>query len=472
MALNLTALWSVPHGAAAGNMLRTGILSRVLEAVPSLNVVVASPLVKDSSFVREFSHPRVSFEDLPPHRPAGLEARLMALMQACYLESGVTSSVKIRREEALAKGIVRWLPAKRMLAQAIAPSLAKPESRYDLIDRLVSHPETERLFDRHHPVMVVTSNPGLIFPEVPLLRTAKRRGIRTMAIDPSWDNFTNKLLPVRRTDRLIVWNTIMKEQAVALHGYQPHELLMAGTPQWDSYFRDGVLTSREDFCARIGANPAAKIVTLTTSPQELYGYFQQVIEQLAAAREQGRWGRDVQLLVRVHPRDDIEQYAAFANRAGVIIEKPFKSTVRSGDGMAVDITADATRHLANTMHHSDVIVQVSSTIAIEASIFDTPVVNIAFDGDTTLPFARSATRYTHFTHWRNISATGAVREASTPEQMVEWVGRYLAEPELDREGRRRVVLEQCQFLDGRAAERVAGFVIDEIAMPARQPGQS
>lgn len=452
-------------------MLRTGILSQVLDAVPSLRVVVVSPLVKDESFVREFSGPCVSFEDLPPHRPAGLEARLIALMQACYLESGVTSSVKIRREEALAKGIVRWLPAKRMLAQTFAPSLANPASRYDLIDRLVTHPEAERLFDRHRPVMVVASNPGLIFPEVPLLRTARRRGIKTMAIDPSWDNFTNKLLPVRRTDRLIVWNTIMKDQAVALHGYQPHELLLAGTPQWDAYFRDGVLTSREEFCARIGANPAAKIVTLTTSPQELYGYFQQVIEQLASAREQGRWPHDVQLLVRVHPRDAIEQYAAFTGRPGVIIEKPFKPTVRSGDGMAVDITADAQQHLANTMHHSDVVVQVSSTIAIEASIFDTPVVNIAFDGNTTVPFARSAIRYTQFTHWRNISETGAVREASSPEQMVELVGRYLAEPGLDREGRRKVVLEQCQFLDGKAAERVAAFVIDAIAMATGQAEQ-
>ncbi len=42
-----------------------------------------------------------------------------------------------------------------------------------------------------------------------------------MAIDPSWDNFTNKLIPVRQVDRLVVWNEIMKEQAVSLHGYDP-----------------------------------------------------------------------------------------------------------------------------------------------------------------------------------------------------------------------------------------------------------
>ncbi len=102
--------------------------------------------------MREFTHPRISFEELPPHRPEGLEARLMALLQAGYLESGVTESVKIRRAEALAKGSVRWLPLKKLIAGAIAPSMLRPATRYDVIDRLVSHPHAEQLFDAHRPV--------------------------------------------------------------------------------------------------------------------------------------------------------------------------------------------------------------------------------------------------------------------------------------------------------------------------------
>ncbi|MFM8535193.1 MAG: hypothetical protein ACKOEC_16650, partial [Acidimicrobiia bacterium] len=354
--MSTTILVSVPHGGAAGNMLRTGVLSRVLDADRSVQVVMATPLVKDAAFVREFAHPRVTFEDLPPHKPAGVEARLMALLQAAYLESGITRSVQIRRDEALAKGIVRWLPLKNAITRTLMPSMADKATRYDLIDRKVGHPAAERLFDAHRPALVVTSNPGLILSEVPLLRTAKRRGIRTVAVDPSWDNFTNKLIPVRRVDKLIVWNTIMRDQAMSLHGYQPEQLRLAGTPQWDPYFRDGVLQSREEFCRRIGADPAVKLITLTTTPLELYAHYEALIEMLIDAREQGRFGRPTQLLVRVHPRDAVERYAAFEGRPGVIIEKPFKQTVRSGDGMTVDVTADAQRHLANTMRHSDVIV--------------------------------------------------------------------------------------------------------------------
>ena len=109
------------------------------------------------------------------------------------------------------------------------------------------------------------------------------------------------------------------------------------------------------------------------------------------------------------------------------------------------------------------IVQVVSTIAIEAAIFDTPVVNVSFDGRAEVPFVRSARRYAEFTHWDNIRENGAIRDAATPDDMIAHVRTYLDDPALDREARQRVAKDQCQFLDGKAAERVARFVSDEVA---------
>jgi hypothetical protein len=69
----------------------------------------------------------------------------------------------------------------------------------------------------------------------------------------------------------------------------------------------------------------------------------------------------------------------------------------------------------------------------------------------------------------NITRHGAVRVAEQPSELIEQVGRYLDDPALDREGRARVVLEQCQYLDGRAAERVAAFVTGELADVCGEP---
>jgi hypothetical protein len=439
------------------------LIGRLLEADASTEVVLLSPLVHDPAFVREFEHRRVRFEHLPPHRPAGLEARLMAFVQAGYIGSGVTESVRIRRAEAAASGSIRWVAAKRALARVLMPSVARKETRYGLVDRLVSHPQAESLFTKYRPSLLLASSPGLIFSEVPLLRTAVRRGVRSMALDPSWDNFTNKLLPVRRVNRLIVWNDLMKQQAIDLHGYQPDEVRVAGAPQWDVYFRSAG-ASREAFFARIGADPSRRLITLSTTPRELYSHHDHVLRVMVQAMAGSAWPCPVQILVRLHPRDELSAYAAFQNVPDVLIEKPFRTTrAVSGDGLAVDVTAENQQHLADTMRHSDVMVNVASTLAVEAAIVDTPIVNISFDGEQPSDWVRSARRYYRFTHYANVTRHDAVRVAETPEQLVAHIGRYLDDPSLDREGRRAVAAEQCQFFDGRSASRVAAFVAGELA---------
>jgi hypothetical protein len=294
-----------------------------------------------------------------------------------------------------------------------------------------------------------------------------------MAVDASWDNFTNKLLPVRRVNRLLVWNEVMKRQAVELHGYRPEEVQVTGPPHWDVYFRGARGSTRDTFFRRIGADPSRKLVTLTTTPFELYPHYDHVVRVMTDAMARGLWPGPCQLLVRVHPRDDLDRYQGLAGAPHVIVEKPFRTTVRSGDGLAVDITAESQQHLADTLRYSDVVVQVASTIAVEAAIFDTPVVNISFDGETPAEWTRSARRYLRFTHFANVLRHGAVKPAASPAQLVSAVAEYLTDPTADAEGRRRVVQEQCQFVDGRSSDRVKAAVVDtlneRLGSPVGQP---
>ena len=62
----------------------------------------------------------------------------------------------------------------------------------------------------------------------------------------------------------------------------------------------------------------------------------------------------------------------------------------------------------------------------------------------------------------NITRRDAVRVAGSPAEMVEWVGRYLQDPSIDRAGRRQVVADQCQFTDGGSSERVVALVLNEL----------
>src|SRR3982074_2469588 len=89
-------LWARPNGSSAGNVLRTGVLARVLACVGDARVVLMSPLVDDPAFTSQFAHPRAGFEPLPPHVPRGVEGRLLGIIQARYLEARTTETLRIK----------------------------------------------------------------------------------------------------------------------------------------------------------------------------------------------------------------------------------------------------------------------------------------------------------------------------------------------------------------------------------------
>jgi hypothetical protein len=468
-AANPCLLWSVPNGSSAGNMLRSGVLARLLDHEADLRVVIASPLAADPVFTKEFAHPRVGFENLPPHVPAGLEARLLGVIQARYLEARTTETLKIKLAAGHSGTALRHRRVKSVIGRAIAPR-GTAGRWYDWADRLISDPAAQALFDRCQPTVVAAATPGLIFAEIPLLRVARRRRVPTMAVDLSWDNLTNKLFPIRRVDRLVVWNSTMRREARDLHGYGPDEVAVAGPPQFDAYFDGTPRSTRAEFCRRVGVDPSRKLLTLSTIPAEAYPRHDIVIDHLLRAIGSGAIQPACDVLVRLHPRDDLRVYERFAGVPHLVVEKPFRPSARSGDGHSVDVTAENTRHLADTMFHSDVVLNVASTLAIEASIFDTPVVNLAFDHDDaeTRPFLTSPLRYYSYTHYQQIVRAGAVRIARSPGQMIDLVNGYLAHPSTDAAGRRRVVEEQCEFTDGRSAERLAAIIAGQIAAAAAE----
>src|SRR5262245_664200 len=347
-------LWVVPNGSSAGNVLRTGVLARVLESVGDARVVLVSPLVADAAFTTEFAHPRVSFELLPPHVPSGLERRFLGLVQARYLEARTTETIRIKLAAGHAGTALRYRALKALIGRALAPR-ADRGRWYDVSDRFVADPGIEKLFERHQPSVVAVSTPGLIFAEIPLLRAAARRRVPTMAVDLSWDNLTNKLFPIRKVDRLVVWNSTMRREAHEFHRYPLAEIDVAGPPQFDSYFNGEPRSSRAEFFRRIGLDPARRLMTLTTIPAESYPRHDVVVDRLLDAIRSGALTASCDLLVRVHPRDDLRAYERYRGVPHVAVEKPFRAGARSGDGHAVDVTAENTRHLADTMHHSDVV---------------------------------------------------------------------------------------------------------------------
>jgi len=192
-----------------------------------------------------------------------------------------------------------------------------------------------------------------------------------------------------------------------------------------------------------------------------------VVQMVYNTLNQALMGIHWQMLVRLHPLDTFERYQAMRTLPNIHFDVPGKN-IRGVDDREFDF--QQMTHLANTLCHSDVVINIASTITIEAAIFDTPIVNICFDARDDLPEERSVRRCYTFSHYKAIVESGGVKIARNVEELGRYVREYLIKPSLDKAGRRRIVQEQCGQLDGKAGQRIAQVILEIINAKDKRAG--
>ena len=119
------------------------------------------------------------------------------------------------------------------------------------------------------------------------------------------------------------------------------------------------------------------------------------------------------------------------------------------------------RTWVNTLRHADVVVNLSSTIAVDAAIVDCPVVNLDFDPEPGHPNQDLVKDVNHcWTHFRPIAESGGLWLVNNVDEMIHAVRTYLEQPELHRDRRRWIAEYVCGYLDGRCGERMAEAILN------------
>jgi hypothetical protein len=453
-----TILIPIVSGSRVRNFLRTDLLK---ELHNNADIVIASPAYNDGLFLAEFGHPGVYHEAYYPKTPRRRIEAFLQTLETWFPNSNYASTetyeivVNWSHSKILAE--LRKLQMHFLRTKLGAAYAGFVRALLRELDFLLT-PATvyRRPFDRHNPSIVLTDYP-IHYCYRPLLKMAHKRKIPILCLVTSWDNFTSKGELPLRVDRLIVWNQIMKREAMDLYGYDTDEIFISGAPQFDIYFRSGALMPRDQFLRRLGFDPKKRVLTYCTQGMSEYETldFEVVTSLLSLAREHN-FGDECQLLIRLHPGRSGERFLGLRGK-NVYVDCPGHSELWL-DGWNPD-GADAA-HLANILHSSDVVINITSTITIDACCLDRPVINVAFDADHPRSYWKSVARCYDFTHYKNIVQTGGVRVARSKDELREHVQAYLENSRLDADGRKRIVSEQCYYTDGRSAERVARFVLD------------
>ena len=315
------------------------------------------------------------------------------------------------------------------------------------------------LFEKHHPSLVVSTD-FLCPTDLGMIKAAKHHKVPVMSIISNWDHLSKDRLP--RCDGVIVWNDFQKNQLIRYYGYDPKDIFISGIPHTDYFVKDREkFLPKREFLKRIDAPPDKKLITYTTATPASVPTEPEIVEILCKALAEGKIKHPSHLHVRLHPADHIERYDKAKRFSGIVTFEYAARREEDERGHPTGYLCEGDLlHYANLVSCSDIIMNIASTVTLDAAICDVPIVNIAFDGYQQKEFIESNVRYHYSAHYVHIKESGGVRIAKNADEMVKLINMYLDNPALDRDGRKRIVKEQYYEADGKAGERVAGYILN------------
>ena len=367
-----------------------------------------------------------------------LHTRTMKLIRRSF--RGYRHFYQIVLAQLMASGLGRWRVV-RELFRAINYYLSGP-------------PMFTGFFETYKPDLVFSTDVKELL-DSQLLIEAKKRKVFTIGMVRSWDYLTGKGMVRIKPDKLVVHNRVIQAEAERYADMKPENIFVSGIPHYDPYLNER-RSNREEFFKAIGADPTRRLIFYAPWGDKFADTDWEFLEMLGRAISEGSLPNDLQILVRMPPSDNVNwrpfplTYPILFNYPGVEFGRHRKANEMSYQDLL---------HLADSLYYSEVVVTPPSTIAIDAAVFDKPVVLMAFDGFKPKGYYEGVGHYYDFDHIKNLTATGAQKLAKTEHELIQMINQYLLDPSLDREGRQRLVREQCGSLDGRSSRRLANFIL-------------
>lgn len=474
-----TSLGPVVVVASTGFVVRNYLLGACLAQLQvHRKVVVLSPLAKDPDFVDAMKSRGTDVELLLRSKVDGGWGRARRWRSALHAAALDNETWKLKRtDEKRAAVPGRTLGrAQRMTlnisSMLVALGLGLAGRRaLDLADTVerrlaLQSPQADeyrRLFARLRPSLVFAPAPVQHDEWLPI-QVARAHGIRAALGVLSWDNLSSKARLPLPANAVLVWSEAMRDELLAYYPrIVPAMVHVTGAPQFDYYKDPRYLRTREDFLPSIGVDPRRPLVVYAGVTPSLMPDEPNVVEALAVALRQGRVTGSPQLHVRLHPKDDGRRYLSVRARyPEVTFTTPGERS--SGDLARWKPSDDDLALLVNTVRHGDVHINVASTMMVDAAVVDRPVINVNYDIRPPGSPRSWGLRVYEYTHYLPLLRTGGFRTAHDPDELVALIGQYLADPTLDRDGRRRVVDLVCGTADGRAGHRTGECLI-ELSRP-------
>lgn len=275
----------------------------------------------------------------------------------------------------------------------------------------------------HKPDFVFCTNQRHLTALAPLL-AAKELKIPTATFIFSWDNLPKATMVVE-TDFYFVWSDYMKNELLKYYSnIKSEQVKITGTPQFESHYDEENFVTRDDFFTKNGLDSSKKYICysgddITTCPDD-ETYLEAVANAVANLNAKGN---NIGIIFRRSPVDFSNRYDEILEKFNDIIVSIAPKWTKIGEGWNTVLPLKEDNSLlVNTIRHSEMVINLGSSMVFDFVVFEKPCLYINYDVANKKQEDWSVNKIYKFVHFRSMFSKNDViwiNEQSEIEQRIE-----------------------------------------------------
>ena len=472
----------VHQGFEARYLLRTDIFKELKKHVEK--IIIVTPNADENYFKKEFQEDNVHIERFQNEKCEEFlrnskGQRFFRLIRSFVLNAKydlktLDDHYKIFTKETPAKDFISKSKhlAIHIIVKLLRTSKILRKSFLWFECRLFSPDIHTELFKKYKPDIVITTSLGNVGNgfDFFIMREAKKYEAKIATVILSWDNTSGKGMGAAIPDHIIAWTELMKKELIEYHDFPQNKVSIGGIAHFDTYYREENFLTKEKIFKKFDLDIDKKLIFFATKSPTSYPWNADIAYIIAEAIAKKKISFPAQLLIRIHPLHFlvkknnrvhihlVDEYYKIAEKYSFVkIDKP---EILS-DKLTMDMPEFEQIKLVSILRYTDVLVNIFSTLNIEASIMDVPAVNIVFEGKTERKKRVRQSIYIDLNqvHNQRIIATGALEMCYNSEELITSINDSLNNTSLNKEQRDVLVEQEAGPFKGTAGRKIAKIMM-------------
>lgn len=299
----------------------------------------------------------------------------------------------------------------------------------------------------------------------PIIIAAKKINIKTATVIFSWDNIPKARL-ICRYNYYFVWSELMKKDLEKLYPeIKTHQIKITGTPQFEFYFNDKLKIDKNTFFEKYGLDINKKTICFS-GDDELTSPFDAIyLKDLCEAIDKIPRKNQPQVLFRRCPVDFstrynriLEKYKDFVT----VVNPDWRIEKKSDEFKFTSIypSYNDVKLLVNTCLHSDVVVNLGSTMAHDFATLGKPCLYLNYTPvENNYWSTNTIYQFEHFKSMIGLDAVGYIHDKKEIKEKIKEVIDFPEKIGRDRElWLKKIVQHPLEKNGNKLANRISELV--------------